>query len=161
MAMKSTDFHKVSKDDLLKYFPRGCGLNPSDLPDRNDIEATHACRVFANLPWDNVTENLILKCHDIPLLLSAEAFRYYLPSFIFNTQSNYKKFRITIECIVQIFADANYDDWAKIRCILYTKNQYILIENWLYWVSNYYEPHQLKLLEDAIMFVEEENGGAE
>jgi hypothetical protein len=36
MAMKSTDFHKVSKDDLLKYFPRGCGLNPSDLPDRND-----------------------------------------------------------------------------------------------------------------------------
>lgn len=102
----------ISDPELCRVFPRELpkGLvqlaRSTEEESPYDTEARDAAEKLRGKRWEDVETELFQQCYDIPLLLSSQAFHYYFPAFIKQSQLNAVQMSLLLDTILNLLADS-------------------------------------------------------
>ena len=100
----------ISDAELYRVFEReypkdlGQLARTTDEQSPYDLEARSEAAKFAGKRWEEVGAKMLQECYDIPLLLNPQAFHYFFPAFIKQSQIDVEKTGLLVDALINLLA---------------------------------------------------------
>jgi len=103
IAIPDAELHQAFQREYPKDLQQLARTTKEDEP--YDFEARDAAEKLKGKRWEDVGADLLQECYDIPLLLNPQAFHYFFPAFIKQSQADVEKTSLLVDSLISMLAD--------------------------------------------------------
>lgn len=103
--------NEILDTELYRAFPREYPKDMGQLArtameeSPHDFEAFSEIEKFDGKKWEDVGPDLLQECYDVACILSPQAFHYFFPAFIKQSQADVEKTSLLVDSIINMLAD--------------------------------------------------------
>ena len=140
----------ILKENIIKAF--SWREKPLVLTNSDELTADELLEIvtFSKISWQDTTSSLWEKNFDVIHFFSPKAFQYFLPGILIaSVVDNIPSLIVCEDIISSLNRSPNYDGWEDhfIKCWGdLSIDEYIVIEEWLLWQSNFTKSQDDNLL---------------
>lgn len=103
IAISDAELHQAFQREYPKDLQQLARTTKEDEP--YDFEARDAAEKLKGKRWEDVGADLLQECYDIPLLLNPQAFHYFFPAFVKQSQADVEKTSLLVDSLISMLGN--------------------------------------------------------
>lgn len=108
IAISDTELHKA----FQREFPKDLVGTTEGIRSEFDVDRIEAEKLTGK-KWEDIGSVLLQDFFDLPAWLNPEAFQYFFPSFIKQSQVDPKKTSLLVDSLIDMLADVEIGKWPE------------------------------------------------